>query len=215
MFRLFRRGGFRASTSARSHFDIWDTGHGVSDRAGRWTLIVSQQAQIQASNSHGSVASLLKENRRGNDENARRVARRGASVSTLLASAQSYPSRPITVVVPFAAGGGTDTVTRILAEHMSRKLGQSIIVEDVIGAGGTIGSQRIARAAPDGYRLLMGNLGTHAASIVLYPNRGYDPSTISSRSASSRRFRCSSGKKSLPITTSRASSPTPSSTRRP
>ncbi len=91
------------------------------------------------------------------------------------ASAQPYPSRTITMVVPFAAGGGTDTVTRILAEHMSRKLGQSIIVENVTGAGGTIGTQRIARAAPDGYRLLMGNLGTHAASMVLYPNRGYDP----------------------------------------
>ena len=91
------------------------------------------------------------------------------------ASAQSYPARTITMVVPFAAGGGTDTVTRILAEHMSRKLGQSIIVENVTGAGGTIGTQRIARATPDGYRLLMGNLGTHPASMVLYPNRGYDP----------------------------------------
>ena len=97
------------------------------------------------------------------------------AAQSLAALAQSYPSRPITVIVPFAAGGGTDTVTRILAEHMSRKLGQSIIVENVAGAGGTIGTLRIARAAPDGYRLLMGNLGTHAASIVLYPNRGYDP----------------------------------------
>jgi tripartite-type tricarboxylate transporter receptor subunit TctC len=91
------------------------------------------------------------------------------------ARAQPYPSRPIAIVVPFAAGGGTDTVTRMLADHMSRKLGQSIIVENVTGAGGTIGTQRIARSAPDGYRLLMGNLGTHAASMVLYPNRGYDP----------------------------------------
>src|SRR5262245_59296994 len=91
------------------------------------------------------------------------------------ASAQPYPSRTITMVVPFAAGGGPDTVTRLLAEHMSRKLGQSIIVENVTGAGGSIGTQRVARATADGYRLLMGNLGTHAASMVLYPNRGYDP----------------------------------------
>jgi tripartite-type tricarboxylate transporter receptor subunit TctC len=96
-------------------------------------------------------------------------------VQSLAAVAQPYPSRPITIVVPFAAGGGTDTVARILAEHMSRKLGQSIIVENAVGAGGTLGALRIARAAPDGYRLLMGNLGTHAASVVLYPNRGYDP----------------------------------------
>ena len=96
-------------------------------------------------------------------------------VQLLAALAQPYPSRPITVVVPFAAGGGTDTVTRVLAEHMSRTLGQSIIVENASGAGGTLGALRIARSAPDGYRLLMGNLGTHAASMVLYPNRGYDP----------------------------------------
>jgi tripartite-type tricarboxylate transporter receptor subunit TctC len=89
--------------------------------------------------------------------------------------AQPYPTRPITIAVPFAAGGGTDMVTRVLGEHMSRTLGQSIVVENVTGAGGTLGAQRIARAAPDGYRLLMGNLGTHAASVVLYPNRGYEP----------------------------------------
>jgi len=71
-------------------------------------------------------------------------------VQSLAALAQPYPARPVTVVVPFAAGGGTDTVARILAEHMSRKLGQSIIVENASGAGGTIGTLRIARSAPDG-----------------------------------------------------------------
>jgi tripartite-type tricarboxylate transporter receptor subunit TctC len=96
-------------------------------------------------------------------------------VQSFAALAQPYPSRPIAVTVPFAAGGGTDTVARILGEHMSRTLGQSIIVENAVGAGGTLGTQRIARATPDGYKLLMGNLGTHAASIVLHPNRGYDP----------------------------------------
>lgn len=96
-------------------------------------------------------------------------------LQTFTALAQSYPARPVTVIVPFAAGGGTDTITRILAEYMGRKLGQTVIVENAVGAGGTLGSLRVAQSAPDGYRLLMGNLGTHAASMVLYPNRGYDP----------------------------------------
>ena len=94
--------------------------------------------------------------------------------SIAAALAQPYPARPITIAVPFAAGGGTDMVTRVLGEHMSRPLGRAHRRERD-GAGGTIGAQRIARATPDGYGLLMGNLGTHAASIVLYPNRGYEP----------------------------------------
>jgi hypothetical protein len=73
------------------------------------------------------------------------------------ASAQPYPSRPITMVTPFAAGGGTDTIARAMAERMKSSLGQPIIVEDVTGAGGTIAVGRVARAAPDGYTLSLGN----------------------------------------------------------
>jgi tripartite-type tricarboxylate transporter receptor subunit TctC len=93
------------------------------------------------------------------------------------AAAQTYPNRSITMVVPFAAGGTTDIIARIVAEHMSRTLGQSIVVENVAGAGGTTGSLRVARATPDGYTVIMGNMGTHSASVGLYPNLAYDPRT--------------------------------------
>jgi tripartite-type tricarboxylate transporter receptor subunit TctC len=90
-------------------------------------------------------------------------------------AASAYPERAITIVVPFAAGGTTDVVARIMADHMSRTLGQQIVVENVTGAGGTVGATRVMKAAPDGYTILMGNLGTQAASVGLYPNLGYDP----------------------------------------
>ena len=93
------------------------------------------------------------------------------------AMAQTYPSRSITMVVPFAAGGPTDIIARIVSDHMARTLGQTIVVENVAGAGGTTGSLRIARATPDGYTVMMGNLGTHSASVGLYPNLAYDPRT--------------------------------------
>src|SRR5258705_10144725 len=94
----------------------------------------------------------------------------------LSASAQQpYPPRPIAVVVPFAAGGPTDVLTRILGQHMSQTLGQQIVVENVTGGGGSIGAARVAKAAPDGYTMVMGNLGTHAASVGLYKNLSYDP----------------------------------------
>jgi tripartite-type tricarboxylate transporter receptor subunit TctC len=91
------------------------------------------------------------------------------------ASAQTYPSRPITVIVPFAAGGPTDIVARIVAEHMSRTLGQQVIVENVAGAGGTTGITRGAQAKPDGYTIMMGHMGTHGAAPALYPKLAYDP----------------------------------------
>ncbi|MEI8146735.1 MAG: tripartite tricarboxylate transporter substrate-binding protein [Alphaproteobacteria bacterium] len=93
------------------------------------------------------------------------------------ASAQPYPARAITMIVPFAAGGPTDIIARIMADHMTRTLGQAVIVENVAGAGGTTGSLRVARATPDGYTIVMGNLGTHSASVGLYPNLAYDPRT--------------------------------------
>ena len=71
--------------------------------------------------------------------------------------AETYPSKPITLIVPFPAGGPTDTVARIMSEHMSRTLGQSILVETVTGAGATIGVGRVVNAAPDGYTLIVGN----------------------------------------------------------
>ena len=101
-----------------------------------------------------------------------------AAIAVLLAvasaQAQSYPSRPITVVVPFPAGGPSDVVARIVAEHMGKVLGQTMVIENVGGAGGTIGSARVASAAPDGYTLLAGSMGSHVAAPVLTPNVKYD-----------------------------------------
>jgi tripartite-type tricarboxylate transporter receptor subunit TctC len=91
------------------------------------------------------------------------------------AKAQAYPTRVITLIVPFPPGGSTDVAARIVADHMSRTLGQQIVVQNVSGAGGTTGSIRAMRAEPDGYTILMGQMGTHAASVALYPNLAYKP----------------------------------------
>ena len=90
------------------------------------------------------------------------------------AQAQQFPSRTITIIVPFAAGGPTDTVTRLVAEAMSRDLGQSVVVENVGGAGGTLGAARVAQAKPDGYTLLLHHIGM-ATTPTLYRRLPYDP----------------------------------------
>jgi tripartite-type tricarboxylate transporter receptor subunit TctC len=87
---------------------------------------------------------------------------------------EAYPTRPITIVVPFPAGGPLDSLARILAHTMTPDLGQQVIVENVAGAGGTIGSGRVARAEPDGYTLLGGHAGTLAANVGLYKKLPYD-----------------------------------------
>ena len=92
-----------------------------------------------------------------------------------IARAQTYPTRTITLIVPFPPGGSTDVAARIAADHMSRTLGQQIVVQNVTGAGGTAGSTRAMRADPDGHTILMGQMGTHAASVALYPNLPYKP----------------------------------------
>jgi tripartite-type tricarboxylate transporter receptor subunit TctC len=91
------------------------------------------------------------------------------------AQAQPYPSRPITEIVPFAAGGPTDVIARITGEHMSKVLGQQIVIENVKGAGGTTGIARGAQAKADGYTIMMGHMGTHGAAPALYPKLKYDP----------------------------------------
>ena len=107
------------------------------------------------------------------------IARGLAALAALLtaastAEAQPYPSKPITFVVPYAAGGPTDVTARQLGDHMSRTLGQPIIVENVAGAGGSTGSGRVAKSAPDGYTLLIHQLGL-AITPALYPKLGFDP----------------------------------------
>jgi tripartite-type tricarboxylate transporter receptor subunit TctC len=92
-----------------------------------------------------------------------------------IARAQAYPSRTVTMVVPFAAGGTPDVVARIVGEHMSRTLKQQFIVENVPGGGGTTGSTRVMRAKSDGYTILMGGINTHVFSVSFYPNLAYMP----------------------------------------
>ena len=90
------------------------------------------------------------------------------------ASAQEYPTRTISIVVPFAAGGPTDTVARLVGQSMSKTLGQTVIVENQAGAGGTIGVEKVAKAKPDGYSLLLMHIGI-STSVSLYRNLRYDP----------------------------------------
>jgi tripartite-type tricarboxylate transporter receptor subunit TctC len=91
------------------------------------------------------------------------------------AFAQTYPTRPVTIIVPFAAGGPTDIIARIVGEYFSKALGQQFIVENVAGAGGTTGITRGAQSKPDGYTIMMGHMGTHGAAPALYTNLKYDP----------------------------------------
>lgn len=89
--------------------------------------------------------------------------------------AQDYPTRTITLVVPYAAGGGNDAMARIVAEKMSKSLGQQIVIENRGGAGGTIATRAVAKSPPDGYTLVIGGTGTLAVNPTLYANVGYDP----------------------------------------
>src|SRR6195256_5496112 len=98
-----------------------------------------------------------------------------ASAVAAHAQAPVYPARTITMIVPFAAGGPTDVISRIVTGHMAQTLGQSIIIENVVGAGGTTATTRAARAANDGYTLITGHMGTHAAAVPLYPSLAYHP----------------------------------------
>jgi tripartite-type tricarboxylate transporter receptor subunit TctC len=91
------------------------------------------------------------------------------------AMAQAYPARPVTMIVPFAAGGPTDIIARIVGDHMSKTLGQQVVIENVAGAGGTTGITRAMTAAPDGYTIAMGHLGTFSAAPATYPGLKYDP----------------------------------------
>jgi tripartite-type tricarboxylate transporter receptor subunit TctC len=102
----------------------------------------------------------------------------GAALALALggtAAAQDYPLRPVTLVVPYAAGGGNDVMARIVADKISKSLGQQIVIENKGGAGGSIATRQIAKAPADGYTLGLGGTGTLAINPTLYPNVGYDP----------------------------------------
>ena len=99
----------------------------------------------------------------------------GATVFASLPALAQYPDKPITVIVPFAAGGPTDVVARLIGEHMSKTLGQQLVVENVGGAGGTTCMTRVATSTPDGYTIGVGNMGTQSAAPAFYPTLKYDP----------------------------------------
>src|ERR1017187_7249951 len=125
--------------------------------------------------------------RHRNSKSTRRLSRRRASaaigllalalVSAPVIAQSEYPTRAITLIVPFAAGGPTDVVARIVINDMSRTLGQPIVVVNIVGASGTTAGIRAMRSPPDGYTIIMGHMGTHAASVALYPKLAYNPST--------------------------------------
>jgi len=91
------------------------------------------------------------------------------------AQAQAWPSKPIRIICPFAPGGIADTYSRLIAQRLAGVLGQPVVVENRTGAGGNIGAEAVARAAPDGYTLVMGNIGTHAINSILFSKLPYDP----------------------------------------
>src|SRR5215472_14034408 len=90
---------------------------------------------------------------------------------------QAYPTRPMTMIIPFAAGGPTDVLGRVVAQRMSETLGQQVVIENVGGAGGMTGSKRVADAAPDGYTFVLGSVGTHAQNQTLYKRPAYHADT--------------------------------------
>ena len=126
----------------------------------------------------------------------------GLSAVPRLARAQAYPSRPITLIVPFPAGGPVDTLARFLAERMRASLGQPLVIENIGGAGGSLGVGRVARAAPDGYTLIIGITSTHVFNPAMYSLQydvlnDFEPVALLTDSS-----QVVVGKKSLPPTTS-------------
>ena len=111
----------------------------------------------------------------------RHIALTGVALATFVtsAAAQTYPERPITMIVPFAAGGASDVIARVIGERMGQALGQSIVNENVAGAGGIVALNRVAAAKPDGYTILIGNTGTNAASYVLSTELKFTPESFS------------------------------------
>lgn len=98
-----------------------------------------------------------------------------ASLAPMLANAQAWPGRPVTIVVPFPPGGGTDVAIRSIQPQLQKELGQPIVIDNRAGAGGTIGSAYVAKALPDGYTAVLATTSTHAVSVSVYPKLSYDP----------------------------------------
>ena len=131
------------------------------------------------------------------------------------ANAQDWPNRPLTMVAPFAAGGSTDAIARIVADGLSTQLHQPVIVENVGGAGGMTGTNRVAKAAPDGYQFVLGNVGTHAQNQTLYKAPLYNAATdFAPVALIMDQSLVLVTRKDFPPTICRSSSPTPRPTSR-
>ncbi|AEM40831.1 tripartite tricarboxylate transporter substrate-binding protein [Ketogulonicigenium vulgare] len=140
----------------------------------------ARHGRLSAALSHRFISTGLEELDASSEEDIMRksisaIAMTAAAIA-VPAMAFAYPTQPITIVVPFSAGGPTDTVTRLVAQSMSAELGQNIVVENVGGAGGTLGAARVAQARNDGYTLLLHHIGMSTAP-SLYPNLPFDPTT--------------------------------------
>lgn len=133
--------------------------------AGRFHARIVDQARAKRAGNEKSLGSLAM---------LRLIALALCLLHTVSAAAQGYPNGPVTMVIPFAAGGPTDVLGRIVAEHMSKTLGQSVVVENVGGAGGMTGGSRVAKAKPDGQTIMIGTVGTHAQNQTLFARPQYD-----------------------------------------
>ncbi len=120
--------------------------------------------------------------------------------TSIPASADDYPKRPITMIVPFAAGGTSDVIARAIAEQMAAVLGQTIIIENVVGAGGSTALARAARATPDGYTIAIGNAGTSAATYTIYPKLSFTPDSFASIGMVAKTFGVVALRKDFPAT---------------
>ena len=124
-------------------------------------------------------------------------------------AADDYPVRPITMIVPFAAGGASDVLARLIAEQMGQALGQRLLIENVVGAGGSTAMARAARASADGYTIVIGNSGTSTAVYTLYPEIKFTPDDFAPIGIVAKTSPVIALKKDLPAKTSRNSSITP------
>ncbi len=123
----------------------------------------------------GGLDASSEQGSRLRDATVRESAAAAVLVAQLLAPFEQYPNRPIRLIVPFPPGGATDVVTRIVAQKLTDQFGRQVVAENRGGAGGIVGSEVVAKAAPDGYTLVMGTTGTHAINASLYPKLPYDP----------------------------------------
>jgi tripartite-type tricarboxylate transporter receptor subunit TctC len=138
------------------------------------------------------------------DQIYRWIGRAVASLTVMsfaaVAHAQTYPTRAITMIVPFAAGGTSDVIARVVAEQMSVPLGQTIIIENIVGAGGSTALTRAARATPDGYTIAIGNAGTSAATYTIYPKLTFKPESFVSIGMVAKTFGVVALRKDFPAT---------------